>query len=71
MTLQIDQPVGPIGQPFGTPGSAPGGAPYAPEIDFGTPAVSGPADATVTVDGVEVQVPAGTSVMRAAKQAGI
>ncbi|MGB3184692.1 MAG: formate dehydrogenase subunit alpha [Ornithinimicrobium sp.] len=75
MTLQIDQPAGPIGQPahhaVGTSGAAPGGAPYAPEIDFGTPAVSGPADATVTVDGVEVRVPTGTSVMRAAKQAGI
>ncbi len=71
MTLQVDQPAGPIGMPFGTSGSSPGGAAYAPEIDYGTPALPGPADATVTIDGREVHVPTGTSVMRAAKQAGI
>ena len=71
MTMQIDQPAGPIGMPIGTTGASPGGAPYAPEIDYGTPALVGPADATVTIDGIAVQVPTGTSVMRAAKQAGV
>jgi formate dehydrogenase major subunit len=41
------------------------------EPDFGTPARSGDATVDVTIDGIAVQVPAGTSVMRAAKQAGI
>ncbi|HQH08809.1 MAG TPA: 2Fe-2S iron-sulfur cluster-binding protein, partial [Phycicoccus sp.] len=45
------------------------------EPDFGTPAVtpSGDAasDATVTIDGHQVTVPVGTSVLRAAKEAGI
>jgi formate dehydrogenase major subunit len=43
------------------------------EPDFGTPPVDAPlgAEATVTIDGREVTVPAGTSVMRAAKEAGI
>jgi formate dehydrogenase major subunit len=73
MTLQIDQPAGPIGAPRRqpSPGAAPGGAPYAPETDYGTPALPGPADATVTIDGAQVQVPTGTSVMRAAKEAGV
>ncbi|MGB3257592.1 MAG: formate dehydrogenase subunit alpha [Ornithinimicrobium sp.] len=71
MTLQIDRPAGPIGMPIGTTGSSPGGAPYAPEVDYGTPLVVGPADATVTIDGIGVQVATGTSVMRAAKQAGV
>ncbi|MGB3764616.1 MAG: molybdopterin-dependent oxidoreductase, partial [Ornithinimicrobium sp.] len=71
MTLQIDRPAGPIGMPIGTTGSSPGGAPYAPEVDYGTPLIVGPADATVTIDGIDVQVPTGTSVMRAAKQAGV
>ncbi|HMT34064.1 MAG TPA: 2Fe-2S iron-sulfur cluster-binding protein, partial [Dermatophilaceae bacterium] len=49
----------------------------APERDLGTPAVrSGPGDSgvtpvTVTVDGIPVSVPQGTSVMRAAALAGI
>ncbi|HKJ12198.1 MAG TPA: formate dehydrogenase subunit alpha [Ornithinimicrobium sp.] len=73
MTLQIDQPAGPIGAPprQPSPGAAPGGAPYAPETDYGTPALAGPPDAAVTIDGRQVQVPAGTSVMRAAKEAGV
>ena len=41
------------------------------EPDYGTPAA--PADETVTVqvDGVDVTVPKGTSVMRAAAEAGL
>ncbi|MFC9687738.1 formate dehydrogenase subunit alpha [Kribbella sp. NPDC056951] len=41
------------------------------EPDFGTPARPGEATVEVLVDGVAVQVPPGTSVMRAAKEAGI
>ncbi len=47
------------------------GAGFAPEPDLGTPAVSGEPTATVTIDGQEVSVPPGTSVMRAAAEAGI
>jgi formate dehydrogenase major subunit len=43
----------------------------APERDYGTPAVRGEATAGVTVNGRQVQVPPGTSVMRAAREAGI
>src|SRR5215217_9699570 len=50
-----------------------------PEVDFGTPAVKaadpviGPAIGTVsvTIDGHQVAVPAGTSVLRAATEAGV
>jgi len=41
------------------------------EHDFGTPAVDGPATVGVEVDGLRVQVPEGTSVMRAAALAGV
>ncbi|SHL26205.1 formate dehydrogenase alpha subunit [Pseudonocardia thermophila] len=41
------------------------------EPDYGTPARPGAATVEVTVDGVPVTVPPGTSVMRAAKEAGI
>ena len=41
------------------------------EPDFGTPAVAGPADAKVTIDGRQVTVPSGTSVLRAATEAGV
>ncbi|HEY0578955.1 MAG TPA: formate dehydrogenase subunit alpha, partial [Pseudonocardia sp.] len=41
------------------------------EPDFGTPVRPGEATVEVTVDGVPVAVPPGTSVMRAAKHAGI
>ena len=40
------------------------------DADFGTPAADG-APVTLTIDGAAVTVPAGTSVMRAAKLAGI
>ena len=41
------------------------------EPDFGTPARESDVDVTVTVDGMAVTVPAGTSVMRAAALAGV
>ncbi|MFT6775995.1 MAG: formate dehydrogenase major subunit [Paracoccaceae bacterium] len=40
------------------------------DADFGTPAASG-APVTLTIDGISVTVPGGTSVMRAAKMAGV
>ena len=46
---------------------------WSPELDFGTPAIRD-ADAvqvSVTIDGREVSVPAGTSVLRAATEAGV
>jgi len=43
---------------------------YEPERDYGTPARSG-APVTLSVDGIDITVPAGTSVMRAAAEAGI
>jgi formate dehydrogenase major subunit len=39
--------------------------------DFGTPAVSAAERVTVEIDGLSIDVPAGTSVMRAAAEAGI
>jgi formate dehydrogenase major subunit len=44
---------------------------YVPEPDLGTPAVPGTETVRVTIDGRAVEVPAGTSVLRAAGQAGI
>jgi formate dehydrogenase major subunit len=44
---------------------------WAPEPDFGTPAVINETLVRVRIDGREVVVPAGTSVMRAAAEAGI
>ncbi|MEI2809983.1 MAG: formate dehydrogenase subunit alpha [Nocardioides sp.] len=44
---------------------------FAPEPDWGTPAVAAAETASVTIDGTTVVVPVGTSVMRAAAQAGI
>ena len=41
------------------------------EIDYGTPKSSSTEQVTITIDGQEVTVPAGTSVMRAAMEAGI
>ncbi len=41
------------------------------EPDLGTPARSGPSEIEVTVDGAQIAVPEGTSVMRAAALAGI
>jgi formate dehydrogenase major subunit len=44
---------------------------YEPQPDYGTPEKIDAERVTLTVDGVEVCVPAGTSVMRAAAEAGI
>jgi len=43
---------------------------YEPQTDFGTPEVRAETSVTLTIDGREVTVPAGTSVMRAASVAG-
>ena len=43
--------------------------PLVEEIDYGTPAADG-APVTLTIDGMRVTVPAGTSIMRAAMEAG-
>ena len=42
-----------------------------PDRDMGTPAVKSDTIVNLTVDGIKVRVPAGTSVMRAAAEAGI
>ena len=41
------------------------------DLDYGTPAVVADREVTLTIDGVAVSVPAGTSVMRAAVKAGV
>jgi formate dehydrogenase major subunit len=41
---------------------------YKPQKDFGTPEVKSGSNATLTIDGRSVTVPAGTSIMRAAAQ---
>ncbi len=43
----------------------------APEIDLGTPAIRDAPTVTVSIDGHEVAVPAGTSVLRAATEVGV
>ncbi len=43
---------------------------YQPQADFGTPASKSTEMVTLTIDGREVTVPAGTSVMRAAAEQG-
>ncbi len=42
-----------------------------PDRDFGTPAAKSKQMVTLTIDGFDVTVPAGTSIMRAAAEAGI
>ncbi|MEH6635186.1 MAG: formate dehydrogenase subunit alpha [Halioglobus sp.] len=44
---------------------------YEPEKDYGTPPSAAVEPVTLSIDGVQVTVPAGTSVMRAAAEAGI
>jgi formate dehydrogenase major subunit len=44
---------------------------YEPEQDHGTPAVAAEQSVSLSVDGQSVTVPAGTSVMRAAAEAGV
>ena len=41
------------------------------QIDFGTPQKTATTQVTVEIDGVAINVPAGTSVMRAAVEAGV
>ena len=41
------------------------------EIDYGTPASKAEKEVTLTIDGMEVTVPEGTSLMRAAMDAGV
>ena len=41
------------------------------EPDFGTPAIKAEKTVTLTIDGFEITVPEGTSIMRAAAEAGI
>ncbi|MFN2099666.1 formate dehydrogenase subunit alpha [Altererythrobacter sp. MF3-039] len=43
---------------------------FQPQADFGTPASRSDQHITLTIDGREVTVPAGTSVMRAARESG-
>ena len=43
---------------------------YPADLDLGTPGVASEQQVTVTIDGREVSVPAGTSIMRAAAMAG-
>ena len=42
-----------------------------PDRDFGTPAAKSKQMVTLTIDGFDVTVPEGTSIMRAAAEAGI
>ncbi|MDN2568041.1 formate dehydrogenase subunit alpha [Aquibium sp. A9E412] len=44
---------------------------FVTEIDYGTPAAASDKTVTLTIDGAAVTVPEGTSVMRAAREAGI
>src|SRR5690606_38197504 len=41
------------------------------EIDYGTPATQSSKTVTLTIDGTDIAVPEGTSIMRAARMAGI
>ena len=43
---------------------------YEPQVDFGTPAVHSDTTVTLSIDGRDVSVPAGTTVMRAAALSG-
>src|ERR1700742_3278606 len=43
---------------------------YEPQADFGTPASTSEKMVTLTIDGREITVPEGTSVMRAATESG-
>ncbi len=43
---------------------------YEPQADFGTPEVTADSEVTLTIDGREVTVPLGTSVMRASAECG-
>ena len=45
--------------------------PLIQELDYGTPESSVTEQVTLTIDGQQVTVPAGTSIMRAAVESGI
>jgi formate dehydrogenase major subunit len=45
--------------------------PLVPEIDYGTPASRSEKMVTLTIDGRDITVPEGTSIMRASMEAGI
>jgi formate dehydrogenase major subunit len=45
--------------------------PLIQELDYGTPASTATEPVTLTIDGQQVTVPAGTSIMRAAMEAGV
>jgi formate dehydrogenase major subunit len=45
--------------------------PLIPETDYGTPAATSATPVTLTIDGQQVTVPEGTSIMRAAMEAGV
>ena len=45
--------------------------PLVQEVDYGTPPSKATEQVTLTIDGAAVSVPAGTSIMRAAMDAGI
>ena len=42
-----------------------------PRLDLGTPPVDGTARVQLTIDGIAVEAPVGTSIMRAAREASI
>jgi formate dehydrogenase major subunit len=65
MTLMADRPGAATATAMAA-GAATGG-----EVDLGTPACAGAATVTLTVDGRTVAVPPGTSVLRAAGEAGV
>ncbi|EED34698.1 formate dehydrogenase, alpha subunit [Luminiphilus syltensis NOR5-1B] len=44
---------------------------YEPQLDLGTPRQTAAAEVSLQIDGVDISVPEGTSVMRAAMEAGI
>jgi formate dehydrogenase major subunit len=44
---------------------------YEPEQDYGTPAITATESVSLSIDGMTVTVPAGTSVMRAAAEVGV
>ena len=44
---------------------------YEPQADYGTPKSTSTTMVTLSIDGVSVPVPEGTSVMRAAAESGV
>lgn len=74
MTAIPQQVAARLGRDTGVSHPDPHGAAYEPEPDYGTPKVAAAddvADVSVTIDGRQISVPEGTSVLRAAREAGI